>query len=679
MKIFKGGRQRPADYITICNNIADSYPNGTPHGVQKDAIQNAVDAAKGHGPVNVKFEVVENSKGRFLTITDSNTSGLTGPVLHDVEEYDKELPKDYHWARFEAFAFTKDDPDAIGARGQGKFVFLRASKSYTMYYDTLRKDGIHRLGATQAQRTGCPILPAKDDAPWEGPRAAEQLKAECGLDPLKSVGTRIIVVDPTEEVLQALKNGEFTRAIQETWLRAIEKKQLTTEVSSRDGTQLAELPTPYPLTLKDSSVQKAWVLGKDFKDDEIRVATGERYKVKHFHAVYLNKGTIPEDLQGIAIIQNGMKIVALPANAFPPHVRERVSGFIEFDRTVERELRKGENQDPNHYDLRWRRRLPHAIKEYVNDQLDAFGKAKLGLGTDPREAKSRRRSNAEEWAMRQLQKFASDLDLFGTKGRVRPPPPPPPPSPVKSVGVSINNFAFPDPEVAPRIDWGQSFTGIGVTAYNRTDDSHSIALTFSVLHGDRTTLGLINRERFQLDPKDERSFAPFDILIDQKTFPEAGEYRLTLTLADQKTGDKIDHVSRRFWVQADPSLRKPFELQPVDGFREPNEHRQWLTTGSINNSAELLYNTVHPAYRLAEDEGEDAQGDYLLDIALEGAIQFVLGRPNREDGTADFHPLETGKILGLPKPRDTEEIPSAVHQEIQRFISEVRWRRFEEA
>jgi hypothetical protein len=104
-----------------------------------------------------------------------------------------------------------------------------------------------------------------------------------------------------------------------------------------------------------------------------------------------------------------------------------------------------------------------------------------------------------------------------------------------------------------------------------------------------------------------------------------------------------------------------------------------LTTGSINNSAELLYNTKHPAYRLAEDEGEDDQGDYLFNIALDGAIQFVLSRPNGEDGTVDFHPLETGEMLGLAKRRDSDEIPNAAHQEIQRFISEVRWRRFEEA
>jgi hypothetical protein len=36
---FSKGRHRPADYISICRSIADSYPLGIPHGIQKDAIQ----------------------------------------------------------------------------------------------------------------------------------------------------------------------------------------------------------------------------------------------------------------------------------------------------------------------------------------------------------------------------------------------------------------------------------------------------------------------------------------------------------------------------------------------------------------------------------------------------------------------------------------------------------------
>ena len=116
MDDFSNGRQRPTNFVGICNNLADSYPEGIPHGVQKDAIQNAIDAVKGKGPLKMEFELVENEKGRFFTMTDSNTMGLTGPVL-EIKDYEKDLLEEYHWARFESFAFTKSNPDAIGARG----------------------------------------------------------------------------------------------------------------------------------------------------------------------------------------------------------------------------------------------------------------------------------------------------------------------------------------------------------------------------------------------------------------------------------------------------------------------------------------------------------------------------------------------------------------------------------
>jgi len=674
--VFKEGRQRPADYIAICNNIADSYPSGRPHGVQKDGIQNALDAARGRAPVHVHFEIVQNTKGRFFTITDSNTTGLTGPVLRNFGDYKEDLPEDYHWARFEAFAFTKASPDAIGARGQGKFMFLSVSKSFTMFYDTLRDDGVYRLGATQAQHVGCPILPPNDVEPWEGERAAQELMEKCGLEPLGKVGSRIIVVDPTDELLEHLATGEFLRAVAETWFRAIEKNRLVVTLSAGKGIQTASLPKPYPLAEKDSPSQKTWVLGRDSKDDEMRVSTGERYKIKHFHAVYLKEGTVQEDIQGIAIVQNGMKIVSLPTTLFPTQVRERVTGFIEFDRAVEHELRKVENQDPNHYDLKWRRRLPHAIKEYVNAQLDAFGKAKLGLGADPREIRNRRRSNAEEWAMRQLQKFASDLDLFGAKGRRFPPHSPPPAG--KVIGVSISNFSYPDPDIAPRVNWGHRFTDLGVTAYNRSAEGLDVAVGVSVLRGDAAVLKLLDHKRFALGAGRQEILGQFEFIIDPRVFDEVGVYRLTASLFDATTGDRIDSVGRRFWVEQDPPLRKPFEIQPVDGFPEPNQKRQWMISGSINNSALLLYNTAHTAYRLAEND-EEKLGDYLLEIVLDGAVQFVLGRPDQDDGHPDYHPLDAGKILGAPKPLDREEVPSAVHDEVHRYISEVRWRMFEGA
>lgn len=666
---LSNGRERPANYIQICNNIADSYPDGIQHGVQKDAVQNAIDAVKGKGCLKMEFALVENEKGRFFTMTDSNTLGLTGPVLY-VEDYEEDLPEEYHWARFESFAFTKDSPDAIGARGQGKFIFLCASKQYDMYYDSLRDDGIYRVGGTRATRTGCPIFPHKEKK-WEGKYGADVLKQKCGLDPLRSVGTRVIIVDPIEELMESLENGKFVRAIQETWFRSIEKKRATITICHKKKRYEVTLSFPYPLPRRDSKDHKIW----NVENKEIRIATGECYRIKRLSAVYLSSGKVTEEMQGIAIIHNNMKITSLPMNSAPPQIREKVTGFVEFDRELDHELRKGENQHPNHYDLKWRRRIPHEIKVFVNEQLEEFGKKKLGLGTDHRKIKNRHRINAEDWAMRNLIKYAHDLDLFGAKGPKAPPPPPPPPPPLKPIGVSISNFVFPDPEIAPRVNWGHKFEGLGVIVYNRKGKTRRVAVRLHVLYGDWELVPIINNERLSLVFNEQRQLGPFDIPIEKKTMTETGEYRLVASLFDSVTGERLDHVTRRFWVEKDPPFKKPFDLQPTSGFPEPNQKRQWLTGGSINNSPVVYYNVEHPAYKLSEDSGEEQQQDYLFQIVLEAAIDFILKRPNQKDGTPDYHPLEYERILGSQQKRiDRDDVPTKTYNEITMFVSEIRWR-----
>ena len=94
---FKSGRARAANYQNICETIADSYPEGLAHGVQKDGIQNAFDARVGRSSVMVRLSLIENPKGTCLTIADSNTTGLTGPVVESIADYETDLPADHHW------------------------------------------------------------------------------------------------------------------------------------------------------------------------------------------------------------------------------------------------------------------------------------------------------------------------------------------------------------------------------------------------------------------------------------------------------------------------------------------------------------------------------------------------------------------------------------------------------
>ena len=671
---FSEGRQRAANYVGICNNIADTYPKGVSHGLQKDAIQNAVDARIGRKIVNISFELIENSKGRFFIITDSNTTGLTGPIIYDVNDYEKELPSDYHWARFESFAFTKNDPNAIGARGQGKFIFLRSSKKYTMYYDTLRDDELYRLGGTMATHTGCPILPNNDIPQWENKIGADELKSVTGLDPLENIGTRIIIVDPIDELIEQLQTGEFTQAIQETWARSIEKRVAKITISNGGKTSIVELPHLYPLNTKDSENCKVWILGKDFNKSEISISSGKSFKIKHFHVVYYKNIDIPEELQGVSIQHNGMKITSLEMMTAPPKIREKITGYIEFDIPLDQTLRKGENQYPNHYNLKWRSRIPRAIKEYINSQLNDFGKEKLGLGVDPREIKNRRLTNAEEWAMRQFMKYAKEIDLFGGRGVGPPPSPPsPPPLSIKKIGVSINGFSYPDTDIAPRINYGQKFSNLIVRTYNRMSSDRSVKILVHVLFGSSSILKLFDHLSISLKGNSNYATEKFEIDINNSVFKEPGEYRLIATLFDSISGDKIDSVSRRFWVEINPPFRQPFNIEGDRSFPEPYQHRQWLISGAINNSPTLHYNMDHPAYKIAEDD-QDLLNEYIFQIILEGAIHFVLDRPNNEDGSPDFHPLKTKQILGDQYNNTAEDIPLKTHDEISRFISEIRWR-----
>lgn len=658
---FSKGRHRPADYVNICISIADSYPLGIPHGLQKDAIQNAFHTASKSLPVELTFELIKNKKGTLFTIADSGTKGLTGEVLK-IEEYDI-LGESDHWARFEGFGFTTPNPDAIGARGQGKFIFLAASKGYLMYYDSLREDRSYRLGATQATKTDCPMLH------WDGDEGRTKLKKFTGLKPLSKVGTRIIIVNPIEELKEDIKNGNFMNAIEETWFRAIEKEKVKIHVKSPDGTKIAKIPRPLPILPKDTSKIKVWIK----KNDELLVPSGtigECFRIKHLQIAYEKGGEIPEQLRGIAIIHNNMKITSINMEGVPLEIINDIYGFVEFDKELDRELRKNYNQNPNHYDLKWKRIIPKMIKNYVQEELRKFGYKKLGIGIDPRERKKQIRITAEMDALRDLSKYAKDLDLFGRYGKPPPPPPPPPPPHNKNIGIMLHNFNFPVIERAPRVNWGEEIKDFEVRIFNKTSDTLKGQLRIFMLFGDKEITPPIHDEgEIDITPYlKSKLFGPFSITFSKSIFPDPGEYWLRARLLDE-AGIEIDYLKRKIWIEKDPEFRLPF--QPLkDDFTGKGEieKRQWITSGILGQDPVLYYNTAHPCYKRVEDD-ESELHDYLFEIFLEGSMDFILNRPEKEDGTPDYHPLDSGKILKDPKD---------AYFEISGKIAEIKSKHYEE-
>jgi hypothetical protein len=635
---FSKGRHRPAHYINICTSIADSYPMGIPHGLQKDGIQNAFHTASKSTPIEVTFELIKNKKGIFLTITDSNTKGLMGKVL-ETEEYDTISESD-HWARFEGFGFTTPNPEAIGARGQGKFLFLAASKDYLMYYDSFREDGTYRLGATEAKKADCPMLH------WDEDEGHAKLKEFTDLNPLSKVGTRIIIVNPIEELNEQIKNGDFLTAIEETWFRAIEKGKAKIRIKTPEVDKIAKVPKLFPILPKDSDKIKVWIRN----NDEIKLLSGDRFRIKCLQIAYKKDGGVPEQLKGVTIIHNNMKITSVNMEGVPLDITDNIYGFIEFDRELDRELRKNYNQNPNHYDLIWRRAVPKAIKEYLKEELRKFGYKKIGIGIDPHERRKQIRSTAEVDALRYLSKYAKDLDLFGRKGGPVPPKTPKPPEPPqnKKVGLILYNFNFPETERAPRINWGEEIKDFEVHIFNKTNEHLDGRLRIFMLFGDREISIVHDKKNIDIIPYlKPNPFGPFSITFSKNMFPDPGEYRLRIRLINEVSHIEIDNLTRKIWVEKDPEFRVPFEVF-ADDFKEPIENRQWITQGILGQSPELYYNTAHPAYKRVEAD-EIELHDYLFEIFLEGSMDFILNRPVKEDGTPDYHPLDSEKISKDPK------------------------------
>lgn len=646
---WTSARSRPVNWVQICDTVADTYPRGIAHGVQKDAVQNGVGAVRGSRPLEFDFELVTNSKGRFLTMTDRNTVGLTGRVLSR-EEYTEDLPEDERWARFESMGFTRPDPDSIGARGQGKFIFMAASKPKLIVYDSARIDGTYRLGYSQARLNDCPMVH------FDGEVGGERLRELTGLPPLAQVGTRVIIVDPVDELVGAVRDGEFRASIEETWLRLIEKGRAKIQVIVDGRTDPAELPRPYPIPAEDTEKVKVWRI----ENATISVG-GERYRVKRLHVGYQVQGRIPDELRGVAIIHFGMKICSEQMDA-PVEVRDSVFGFIEFDADLDRELRRTENQNPNHYDLSWRRRVPQAIRGFIEEQLRRFGEAKLGLKTDMRARRERIHADAERWALQQLSRFARELDLFAGHGPLGPSGPTGT-APRKDIGLAIRGLQFPDAGRAPRVNWGESIQGFTIEAFNSTSETRPVAVSAFVLQANRQICVCQPRQVINLPGGEKHSFGPLVVDITKRFFHEPGHYRLRALMVDAVDGTRLDELNRHIWVEQDPPFRAPFDIQGAPRFLPPNEHRQWLVHVDGDGFATLLYNASHPTHRYAQD----VEGDlrlYFLDLCLEGAMYLLLRRPEGEHGP-DYHPLDTSKI---------EEGPMQSFVELSGKMAELRGR-----
>src|SRR5207249_1162700 len=107
---------------------------------------------------------------------------------------------------------------ALGARGQGKFIFVAASENLRILYDSLREGGKYRTGVRLVETVDSKVMAWDDD---EAKKHLQQYSKE--LQPLDAIGTRVIIDEPNAALVQAIMSGQFARYVAVTWWEIIRR------------------------------------------------------------------------------------------------------------------------------------------------------------------------------------------------------------------------------------------------------------------------------------------------------------------------------------------------------------------------------------------------------------------------------------------------------------------------
>jgi hypothetical protein len=598
--------------------IVDGYRAYTvvPHAVQKDAIQNAWSAKKnrrGRG-WGFSFELLEAKDRKFFVMTDEGTTGLTGRVLTP-EEYEMDLPGEERWGRFEGVAFTQPRVErTLGSRGRGKFIFVGASKEHTILYDTLRDDGSYRFGFRTVIRTESPVAAYDDE---QGKQKLREMTHNL-VEPISSVGTRVIIVSPVDELIEDLHNGQFLRYIGETWWEIILKYGVTIKVKTDGQEQIATIPKEFDLRSEDSRKFKVWT-----KINQ-RIPTSFReIRVKNLRLVYNVDNPVPEDIRGVAIQRDGMKICIIQPWYMGREIAQRLYGYINFDADTEEALLEDEGIE--HYSYDFRRSLPGAVKRFVEDEMMRFAQEKLGYGGDAREVRRQQQRNAERRALTAANAFARALGIGAGPGVTRegiggervP----------KKVRIQMEELSLPRP-MDLRVNYGEAIGNVKVRVVNDDDRDIDMRVKLFLRYYDKVLKTFLERDVRVTAHTTSGAFGPFEETFTEADYPDKGKYTIVariVSLMDEDKGAELDYKTKSFYLEEDPPMRGLFERCEAFGFPDEAPIKFWMGYSEYGSERGLVlyYNLSHPGYTPVSENEEDL-AEYILRIAGQEICRYDL-------------------------------------------------------
>lgn len=292
---------------------------------QKDIIQNCMGASKNKSKAGWKcfINVVENEKGKFIVVEDEGTVGLTGTNIPQTEitrftNEGHEFEQSQRLARFSSLYNSSSNQQGAGLYGIGKTMYAIASKDISYYFDSLTEDGRY---VANMIKTGQILEYALEEE-----EAKSFIFDETGISPKFSVGTRVIIPNPTDDLILDIENGNMEKFIQESWWISLQ------HLKDDAGVYINGKKVP--------------AIDKDcYNYSHRKLFENESYndcKVKRFEIFVSEDGDIP--FEGISYYRKGMKIGPVDVDfKIPEKLKGKLWGYIEFDEKYEIKLIEIEN------------------------------------------------------------------------------------------------------------------------------------------------------------------------------------------------------------------------------------------------------------------------------------------------------------------------------------------------
>jgi len=550
------------DETQVVDRIVRQYEN-YPKAFQKEAIQNAWDARlekkKGEG-WKVEIYLHKESNGKIhLTIEDFGTTGMNNERLY---------------AFLSLWKPHKEHLDA-GGQGQGKFVLMRSSKEEILIVESVDEKNSYKCKLLQRGRK------SREDISLNLQDLIPQIK------PLNHQGTRIWVYDVKKEFLEKVKSAELADFILESWWQVLGPRFNAKIVLFAKEIKLPEIPTP-----KEEVIL--------FENKQLENFGRIKRLVLAFH-----EKPIPEIFQGIRVQRANMMITRVPFDVYDKEYRNRFSGYIEFDKDLEKLLKNIEKTDHCGflYESPWRE-----IKELLRKEGQKFVEKII-----PSKEEKRNINISFSEIVQKANQIINDYcpELLGG-GTLVPPIKPRPRPPLRIKYLSISK---------KEVKYGETIKPY-CSVFNETSKDKKISVLVELKRSGIKVSGEVYK--LEIAAGQLKPLKISEIILDKNNFLK-GKYIIRATLKENK--HDIDTKSTSFYLETKREPVKKGFIKKVEFYPNPEEPIRYksLEKGVIKiNDRHRDFDNIWNSFLKNPNILNKQIGFYVIKICLDEAINELL-------------------------------------------------------